>query len=71
MHLDIRIPIGLMFGTFGAILAGFGLLSDPAIYQRSLGFNVNLSWGLALLAFSALMLGMAYRASRRKSREGG
>lgn len=66
MHLDIRIPIGLMFGTFGAILAGFGVVSDRAIYQRSLGYNVNLTWGLALLGFAALMLGMAYRAARRK-----
>lgn len=64
MSLDIRIPIGLMFGIIGAILAVFGLFSDPALYQRSLGINVNLDWGCALLAFAAFMLGMAYRAHR-------
>jgi hypothetical protein len=65
MNLDIRIPIGLMFGIIGAILAVFGLFSDPEIYKRSLGFNVNLGWGCALLAFAAFMLTMAYRAHRR------
>ena len=65
MKLDIRIPIGLMFGIIGAILAIFGLVSDPKIYQRSLGINVNLGWGCTLLAFGAFMLTMAYRAHKR------
>ena len=65
MSLDIRIPIGLMFGIIGAILVVFGLVSDPNIYDRSLGINVNLGWGCVLLAFSALMLVMAYRAHKK------
>ena len=65
MSLDIRIPIGLMFGTIGGIMAVFGLVSDPKIYERSLGRNVNLEWGCVLLAFGIFMLGMAYRAHRR------
>ena len=44
MHLDVRIPIGLMFSLFGLVLAGYGLFSGPAIYvQHSLGHNINLS----------------------------
>jgi hypothetical protein len=65
MSLDIRIPIGLMFGLIGAIMTVFGLLSDPKIYDRSLNINVNLYWGCALLLFSAFMLTMAYRAHKR------
>ena len=65
MRLDIRIPIGLMFGIIGLILIVFGLVSDPEIYDRSLGINVNLIWGCALLAFSAMMLILALRAYRR------
>jgi hypothetical protein len=65
MRLDIRIPIGLMFGIIGLILSIFGLDSDPKIYQRSLGFNVNLIWGVVLLAFGAAMLTLALRAYRR------
>ena len=57
MNLDIRIPIGLMFGIIGAILAVFGLVSDPKIYDRSLGINVNLSWGCVLVGVQHLHVG--------------
>jgi hypothetical protein len=65
VSLDIRIPIGLMFGIIGGIVAVFGLVSDREIYARSLGINVNLGWGCVLLAFSAVMLALAWRARRR------
>ncbi|MDB4879926.1 MAG: hypothetical protein JWL60_1372 [Gemmatimonadetes bacterium] len=55
-QLDIRLPIGLLFTLLGLLLTGFGLLSDPAIYRRSLGHNVNLGWGLVVLAFGVLFL---------------
>ena len=64
MNLDLRIPIGLMFSIIGALLTGFGLISDDAIYARSLGINVNLWWGLVLLVFGLLMLGFVARARR-------
>ncbi len=67
MHLDVRLPIGLLFTLFGVILGLHGLLSDPAIYQaRSLGVNVNAWWGLVLFAFGLVMLGLAARAARRR-----
>lgn len=62
MNLDLRLPIGLMFSIFGVMLLAHGLLSDAAIYERSLGINVNLWWGLVLLAFGLIMLGFAMRA---------
>ena len=65
MKLDLRLPIGLMFSIFGAILAVYGLTSDRAIYERSLGVNVNLWWGLVLLAFGLVMLAVAIRAGRK------
>ena len=61
MNLDLRLPIGLMFTVIGVALVGFGLLSDPAIYERSLGINVNLWWGLVLLVFGLVMLGLTRR----------
>jgi hypothetical protein len=64
MGLDIRLPIGLMFSMFGLILAVDGWLSDRAIYARSLGIDINLVWGLVLLAFGATMLLLAIRRSR-------
>jgi ABC-type Fe3+-siderophore transport system permease subunit len=65
MKLDLRLPIGLMFAIFGAMLTLYGLVSTDAIYATSLGINVNLWWGLVLLAFGLVMLGFAIRAQRR------
>ena len=62
MTLDLRLPIGLMFSIFGVMLVIYGLVSDTAIYARSLGINVNLWWGVVLLAFGLAMLGLALRA---------
>jgi hypothetical protein len=64
MRFDLRLPIGLMFSLVGLLLTGFGLVSDDAIYARSLGVNVNLWWGLVLLAFGLVMLGLAVRSRR-------
>jgi hypothetical protein len=56
--LDIRTPIGAMFTILGAILAAWGLMTggDAELYRHSLGLNVNLWWGLVLLAFGVVML---------------
>jgi hypothetical protein len=57
MGIDIRLPLGLLF-----------ILSDPALYQQSLGINVNLYWGAALLAFGAVMFALSRRGAREQSR---
>lgn len=56
MNLDIRLPIGGLFTLLGILLAGYGLMSDESLYARSLGHNVNLSWGLAVLVFGLVFL---------------
>ncbi len=56
MDLDLRVPVGLLFITLGLIMGIFGLTSDPGIYHKSLGINVNLFWGLTQLIFGSLML---------------
>ncbi len=68
MNLDLRYPIGLMFTIDGALLTVFGFISDRAIYDRSLGINVNLWWGLVLLVFGVVMLTFAIRSSPRSPR---
>jgi hypothetical protein len=65
MDLDLRWPLGLIFTLFGAILTGFGLLSDPGLYRRSLDINVNAIWGAVVLVFGLAMLGLAFRARKR------
>ena len=64
MKLDLRYPIGLLFSVFGLILTVYGIVSDKSIYQRSLGIDVNLYWGIVLLAFGLGMLALAMRAKR-------
>lgn len=72
MGLDVRIPIGLLFSAIGVALCLYGLISDPVIYQRSLGINVNLLWGMVLLAFGILMLWLGSRGhAKAKKRESG
>lgn len=66
MKLDLRLPIGLMFTIIGILLTLFGMVSDQAIYERSLGINVNLWWGLVLVLFGLGMLGLMLRG--RKAR---
>jgi hypothetical protein len=70
MGFDIRWPIGLLFVTFGVLLAGFGLASDAGLYERSLGVNVNLWWGVVMLAFGTVMLALAARAPKAPSAGG-
>jgi len=71
MKLDIRMPTGLLFSLLGIMLAGYGLISDRSIYARSLGYNVNLVWGIVLLVFGliSLYLGRSGTSSARLAAE--
>jgi hypothetical protein len=60
--LDVRLPIGLLFSLIGVALTIFGLVSDRTLYARSLGHNVNLWWGLALLIFGLVFTFFGWRA---------
>jgi len=61
MGLDLRLPIGALFTALGLVLTIYGAISDPAIYARSLGVNVNLAWGCVLLVFGLAMLAASVR----------
>lgn len=65
MRLDVRVPIGLLFTIFGLILAAFGVFSNPALYERSLGININLEWGIVMFIFGVIMLLMSKYARSR------
>jgi hypothetical protein len=64
VHLDIRVPIGLLFSVIGLLLVFYGAVSEPSIYARSLGLNINLWWGGALLVFGAAMLFLSRKSLR-------
>jgi hypothetical protein len=63
MRLDIRLPIGLMFSLLGLLLTVYGLAGEKTIYQRSLGMNVNLWWGLVMLIFGVVMFVLGRRGN--------
>lgn len=64
MRLDLRLPIGILFTIYGLMLAVYGLVSDKAIYTRSLGINVNLGWGLVMLVFGVVMFLFARKGDK-------
>jgi len=67
MNFDLRLPIGIMFSLFGAILTIFGAVSNKAIYEEhSLGININLIWGIVLLVFGLFMLFLALKGGKKK-----
>ncbi len=66
MGLDIRLPIGGLFTALGLLLILYGVIGDSSVYHRSLGINVNLYWGLVMLAFGLIMAGLAQRGRTAK-----
>ena len=56
--LDVRLPSGGLFTSLGLVLSVYGLATagDPTHYARSMSVNINLWWGLVMLAFGLLLL---------------
>lgn len=71
MRLDIRIPLGLLFLIFGALLTVFGAFSNPVLYDRSLHINVNLWWGTVMFAFGLTMFVLGRRSHGRLAKAAG
>jgi hypothetical protein len=65
--LDIRVPIGGLFAGLGVLVGGYGLVTagDAARYAPSLGVNINLWWGAAMLVFGVLLLAAVRRGRGR------
>jgi len=68
--MDIRAPIGGLFTLLGVMLVGYGLFAAESAGAATLsaGTNVNLWWGLVLLAFGIFMLLLARRAMKHPVR---
>ena len=69
MGLDVRVPVGVMFGIMGLLLAGYGVLGDQTIYAKSLGININAIWGSVLIVFAAVLLILSSRHRRSQARK--
>jgi hypothetical protein len=70
MGVDIKFPIGLMFTLVGILLTLYGIFTggDAALYGRSLGININLWSGGFMLAFGLVMLILAFRTRKSKTK---
>jgi hypothetical protein len=66
MNFDLRLPLGLMFTTFGLILICTGFFGSDELWEKSLGINMNLWWGFVVLLFGVSMLGLTWRATKGK-----
>lgn len=57
MGLDIRIPLGLIFLITGGLMSVYGFITrgNAAIYEKSMGINLNLTWGLIMFVFGLVM----------------
>ncbi len=64
MNFDIRIPIGTMFSIIGLVLTvyGFATSGNEMYAVHSLGLNMNLYWGLAMLVFGVVMFAFGMKA---------
>ena len=55
--LDIRLPIGALFSVLGGILTVYGVATgNTPLRGVALPVNVNLWWGLVMLAFGLGLL---------------
>ncbi len=64
---DLRIPLGWLFAVLGLLLIVAGSRATPAAAARSLGININLIWGVVMIAFALLCLWLARREARRRN----
>lgn len=65
MGLDLRVPLGAILALYGLLLAVFGAISDPSVYQRSLSININLWWGGFLLLGGLALLYLGRKGTAR------
>lgn len=69
MSFDLRIPIGLMFSLYGILLTAYGLFGNAEYNKRSLGINIDMTWGLFLLFFGVVMLFFAWNGAKKQVEE--
>jgi hypothetical protein len=46
--LDLKLPIGWLLSAYGVLLGVYGLITKKEMYEKSLGFNLNLVWGILM-----------------------
>jgi cation transport ATPase len=66
-RMSIGLVIGCTIGAIGVILLLYGLFGGTS-YAHSDGININLWWGLLMVAFGIIMAGGNYLTARMHTR---
>ncbi len=66
--LDLKLPIGWLLSAYGVLLTVYGLVTKKETYAISLGINLNLIWGVLMLAIGG---GFLFAAFVKKGRTKG
>jgi SSS family solute:Na+ symporter len=67
LKTDLRTPMGMMFAFAGAILTAFGMATrqNTVAYQKSLGIDGNLWWGIVVLLTGIVLVQLGRRGQMR------
>lgn len=67
--LDLKLPIGWLLSAYGLLLGIYGLATKKEMYEKSLGLNLNLVWGVLMLVIGAGFLLAALLRQRKDGRD--
>ena len=62
---DLRLPLGWLFVILGVLLEIAGLRPAPTSEGMPPGMNINLIWGVVMIAYGAICLWLAHRHKRK------
>jgi len=66
--LDLKLPIGWLLSAYGVLLGVYGLVTKKEMYAISLGLNLNLIWGILMLAIGGGFLLAAFLKKHKGGR---
>jgi hypothetical protein len=58
--LDLKLPIGWLLSAYGILLVVYGLVTKKEMYEKSLGLNLNIVWGILMLVIGGFFLFTAF-----------
>ena len=65
--LAIGFYVAALVLIIGTTLVLYGLLGPEAQEYKALGININLWWGLFMVFFGCVVLGMSFASPRRRA----
>lgn len=66
---DLKIPLGSLLGFYGLILIAYGVFGPSNVYSKSLGINVNLTWGIVMTAVGLAFLSFAHFDNKNSNKK--